>query len=487
MALFLGTEATETIVGTNDNDRFIMSLGNDMLFGGLGIDLYTNDHPDFGSYLAVQDLFIDMGQGTATATGFSQTFQGFENASYDAQANSSATYTTILGDGQNNKLSLDGYSGLLDGGAGNDTLTFSFISNGTMRGGAGDDTFTILDSRGGTLEGGDGSDTLRIADAQNGGVSISRNALDQLVLSWNGGQGADVTLLDKIEYFDINGENGREIIDYDSFLRPLQTVTGSDVGEVLLTTDKVETIDALDGKDWIIASRGNDHIDGGAGIDMLSYVNLYGVIINLGEERARIREEGFTSGGFRLTDTHQVINIENVTGTSGNDHIGGDAGANYLRGLGGYDKFIGSAGGDLINGGAGTDAFLDNTFLPESAMYVSLLRGRVWEGNGAGTRLQNIEHLIGGDLDDTLIGDHSANKLDGRQGDDTLMGNGGNDLIYGDLGTDTARFSFDQDQYQITQSNGVTEVAYIGAGDGDGTDRLLSIEILSFADGDVIL
>ena len=120
-------------------------------------------------------------------------------------------------------------------------------------------------------------------------------------------------------------------------------------------------------------------------------------------------------------------------------------------------------------------------------MYVSLLRGRVWEGNGAGTRLQNIEHLIGGDLDDTLIGDHSANKLDGRQGDDTLMGNGGNDLMYGDLGTDTARFSFDQDQYQITQSNGVTEVAYIGAGDGDGTDRLLSIEILSFADGDVIL
>ena len=57
MAVFEGTSGDDTIVGTNDNDRLIMSLGNDMLFGGLGIDLYTNDHPDFGSYLAVQDLF----------------------------------------------------------------------------------------------------------------------------------------------------------------------------------------------------------------------------------------------------------------------------------------------------------------------------------------------------------------------------------------------------------------------------------------------
>lgn len=68
------------------------------------------------------------------------------------------------------------------------------------------------------------------------------------------------------------------------------------------------------------------------------------------------------------------------------------------------------------------------------------------------------------------------------------MGNGGDDLIYGGTGDDIAVFGFDQDQYTInTTPEGVTEVAYIGAGAGDGTDILLNIETLRFADGDVIL
>jgi Ca2+-binding RTX toxin-like protein len=120
--------------------------------------------------------------------------------------------------------------------------------------------------------------------------------------------------------------------------------------------------------------------------------------------------------------------------------------------------------------------------------YISLLRGRVWEGEAAGTRLVNIENITAGSGDDRLTGDHGANRLDGWNGNDTLMGNGGDDLLYGGLGDDLALYGFDQDQYAITtRENGVTEVAYIGASTGDGTDLLVSIETLRFADGDLVL
>jgi len=183
------------------------------------------------------------------------------------------------------------------------------------------------------------------------------------------------------------------------------------------------------------------------------------------------------------TTRQEITAIENITGTSGRDHITGDAQANLLRGLAGNDIFQGSAGGDRIEGGAGSDFLVYNPFLDQMDQHVSLLRGRVWEGEAAGTRLNSIEHLTGGGGNDSLIGDHGTNRLEGGAGDDVLMGNGGNDLVYGGYGQDVAVFGYARDQYDVSTDGGVTTVAYTGAGAGDGTDLLLSIETLRFADG----
>ena len=55
-------------------------------------------------------------------------------------------------------------------------------------------------------------------------------------------------------------------------------------------------------------------------------------------------------------------------------------------------------------------------------------------------------------------------------------------MIDGGAGFDYAYFSADRSRYDVTTlANGVTVVDYLGSG-GDGTDRLINVEALVFAD-----
>lgn len=278
------------------------------------------------------------------------------------------------------------------------------------------------------------------------------------------------------------------MLSYDELSPPITPtpITGTDTGEVIMDSTGDNTIAALGGNDWINMVGGNDTVDGGAGTDMISFVQS-------GDARVSINlSEGTAVTSYRLfreqisTDI-TVSNIENVTGTSHRDSFRGDDSANWFRGFGGSDSFYASAGGDLIDGGGSSDYFYGG----ETGDSVSLLRGRVWDGDGAGTRLRNVEWLLGGDGDDTLTGDHGINILHGDNGDDVLMGNGGDDLIYGGFGTDLAIFGYARSDYEVTQImsrfGNPVRVEYTGAGAGDGFDSLVQIEILRFADGDMIL
>lgn len=70
-------------------------------------------------------------------------------------------------------------------------------------------------------------------------------------------------------------------------------------------------------------------------------------------------------------------------------------------------------------------------------------------------------------------------------GDDSIGGSGGNDLIDGGSGTDTAYYRGAAAEYTFTTANGVATVAHTspGATPSDGTDTLVNVEILHFADG----
>jgi Ca2+-binding RTX toxin-like protein len=92
-------------------------------------------------------------------------------------------------------------------------------------------------------------------------------------------------------------------------------------------------------------------IDGGAGVDKLTYANISdGVRIDL-------LYQADPTDNVAL-DREIVINIENVTGSKGSDYIAGDAGVNVLKGNDGDDELLGRGGADRLIGGKGADTFV---------------------------------------------------------------------------------------------------------------------------------
>ncbi|WP_253257041.1 calcium-binding protein [Microcystis aeruginosa] len=92
---------------------------------------------------------------------------------------------------------------------------------------------------------------------------------------------------------------------------------------------------------------------------------------------------------------------------------------------------------------------------------------------------------MGGDGNDSLIGDTGNNQLDGGTGndtllggagDDTLIGGAGNDSLVGGAGTDTAVFGAGNNTVNLTLTTGQNT--------GEGIDVLSGIENLVGGDGD---
>ncbi len=161
-------------------------------------------------------------------------------------------------------------------------------------------------------------------------------------------------------------------------------------------------------------------------------------------------------GGDAQGDT--LTGIENLYGTTFDDTLIGDAGANDLRSHNGNDTIRGGAGADNINGGAGVDTADYST--SSAGVTINLATGTGAGGDAQGDTLAGFENVTGSTFNDTLIGDAGANDLRGDVGDDVIRGGAGADRIGGAAGVDTADYS--------TSSAGVT--IDLAAGTGTGGD-----------------
>jgi Ca2+-binding RTX toxin-like protein len=89
------------------------------------------------------------------------------------------------------------------------------------------------------------------------------------------------------------------------------------------------------------------------------------------------------------------------------------------------------------------------------------------------------DQLIAGNAGaNTLFGDDGIDGLSGYAGDDVLNGGAGNDSLDGGDGLDRAVYSGNRSAYTISVSGGLTTIS-----GPDGTDTLLNVERLQFADG----
>ena len=117
-----------------------------------------------------------------------------------------------------------------------------------------------------------------------------------------------------------------------------------------VTTAGVNTITGNSRSNTLLSTVGDDVIDGGAGLDTVSYTKATAAVsVTLASNAAQ------NTGGAG-TDT--LLNIENLTGSRYNDTLTGNAGANRLNGGAGKDTLTGNAGNDVLTGGAGNDTLL---------------------------------------------------------------------------------------------------------------------------------
>jgi serralysin len=296
----------DQVYGNDGNDRFYVEAGwtgglGEAFFGGAGIDtldVSTVIFTPFAAYINLQDgLFYNLSSG-----GGQIHLSSVENAIGNDEDDQ------ITGSGENNVLIL---------GAGNDTA-WGLGGNDTLQGDAGDDV----------LRGGAGADVL------------------------NGGTGTDVA-----SYFESNvGINvnlatgvGLGGDAQGDTLIGIENMSGSQANDTLVGTAGVNNLQGWNGNDVLRGGAGADALGGGAGSDTASYFDsAVGVSINL--------TAGTAGGGDATGDN--LVSIENLSGSQGNDGLAGNASNNVLQGWNGNDVFVGMGGTDTLTGGAGADRFV---------------------------------------------------------------------------------------------------------------------------------
>jgi len=161
---------------------------------------------------------------------------------------------------------------------------------------------------------------------------------------------AAYTIVDSggIDTLNYSQTSANEVVN----LNPLtfSNVAG-DVGNVSIAVGTViENAKTGSGSDTIILNAANNIVDGGAGIDTVSYeAATAGVTVNLSLTTA----QNTVGAG---TDT--LTNFENLTGSAYADTLTGNSAANVLNGGLGNDTLSGGLGADTLTGGSGTDSFV---------------------------------------------------------------------------------------------------------------------------------
>jgi Ca2+-binding RTX toxin-like protein len=202
-----------------------------------------------------------------------------------------------------------------------------------------------------TLEGGGGKDTL------NGGTGAD---------VMKGGEGDDIYYVDNANDSVLESNPNTRVGGVDTVYSYLEngTVTlGDNVENARIFATGASNITGNGLDNLIYAGSGVNIIDGGAGIDTLSYTYATpkspgGVTLTLSETAAT------TASGLSRADV--VSGIENLigsnyadklTGSSGNNFLDGGRGNDQLFGGDGDDTLVGGMGKDLLTGGAGADVF----------------------------------------------------------------------------------------------------------------------------------
>jgi hypothetical protein len=204
--------------------------------------------------------------------------------------NDTATSTTsrtvqLFGEDGNDRLSGASGRDLLDGGNGDDNITGGSSAD-RLRGGAGNDQL-VGNSGNDNLQGGDGNDLL---DGGNGSDAELGGSGDDTLREGNAPNGADSlagdTGNDTVDYSlrsapvnvsvdDVAFDGDRRSNERDNVRNTIERVVGGAGSDTLIGRDgPADTLVGGAGDDVIDPLRGDDHVDGGPGIDQIRLRDL---------------------------------------------------------------------------------------------------------------------------------------------------------------------------------------------------------------------
>jgi Ca2+-binding RTX toxin-like protein len=118
-------------------------------------------------------------------------------------------------------------------------------------------------------------------------------------------------------------------------------------------------VEGAGGSDLLIAAPCEETIDGGPGIDSVSFARMkQGVEATLGGTAGFAPGPGLIGGcGFGGPPSTQISSsVESIEGSAFGDLLDGDSGPNIILGRGGDDTIHGAAGADFLVGGLGIDS-----------------------------------------------------------------------------------------------------------------------------------
>lgn len=431
-----GNYAGNNLKGLSGNDTINGMSGDDTIDGGTGADSMTGGDGN-DTYYVDNTGDVIYGEQPDYAYGPSGLFYGADKVistvSYTLGANlerlqlAGTANINAGGNELDNRITANTGSNYLDGGLGNDTLTYvdhttavtvslattsaqATVGSGTDRvvnfenltGGSAGDRLTG-NALANTLDGGLGSDTLTGGAGDDtywvnapGDVIVENASAGLDTVRVNGVAGNTFTLTANVENIVF------ETATYDAL-----NAVGNTLGNLMVGNLGGNSLSGGDGNDTLDGGVGTDQLIGGAGDDVY-YVDASTDVVTEAASAGTDKVIVGYSSTYSVTSNPQTsvaytlaANVENLhlaskgsmyganyaydrvdvsgTGNGLNNLITAAAGFDQLNGGAGNDTLSGGGGNDTLTGGVGSDVFLFDTALnmpnPAGPYYAPLTSG----------------------------------------------------------------------------------------------------------------
>ncbi|MGL4316710.1 MAG: beta strand repeat-containing protein [Pseudomonas sp.] len=462
----VGSNYHDSLTGNAANNRLEGGLGNDTLNGGAGADtMVGGDGSDIYHVDNAADVISET--NAAASTGGTDTVYSYLT-SYILGANIEngrimATSTaSMTGNSLNNLFYAGSGNNVLNGGNGTDAVSYAY---------AGTAVTVSLASTGTQATSGSGSDTLIAIEnliGSNYNDKLTGNSANN---SLNGGTGADtLTGGDGSDNYYV--DNSGDIVSETnatsstggtdtthSYLANYTLTANVENGRILATGAANLTGNSLN--NLLFAAAGNNVLNGGAGIDTVSYTSASTAInVNLASTAAQ------ATGG---SGSDTLIAIENLIGSNYNDKLTGNTANNKLEGGLGNDTLNGGAGADTLIGGDGSDIY----YVDNAADVVSETNATPNVGGIDLVQSYLANYTLTGNIENGgIVASDNAN-LTGNTLDNVLYSGIGNNILNGGGGMDTVSYAFASSAIKASLDSNNTQ-----ATGGSGSDTFISIENL---------